>query len=33
MIAADMVPDAAVFWLYHCHISDHMPAGWWRGIR
>ena len=27
MITADMVPDAAGIWLYHCHISDHMLAG------
>ena len=27
MITADMQPDAAGIWLYHCHISDHMMAG------
>ena len=27
MITADMVPDAAGIWLYHCHISDHMLGG------
>lgn len=27
MVTADMVPDAAGIWLYHCHISDHMLAG------
>lgn len=27
MITADMIPDAAGIWLYHCHISDHMLAG------
>jgi len=27
MITADMVPDAAGIWLFHCHISDHMLAG------
>ncbi|HET9402204.1 MAG TPA: multicopper oxidase domain-containing protein [Candidatus Acidoferrales bacterium] len=27
MITADMAPDAAGIWLYHCHISDHMMAG------
>ena len=27
MITADMNPDAAGIWLYHCHISDHMLAG------
>lgn len=27
MTTADMVPDAAGIWLYHCHISDHMLTG------
>ena len=27
MITADMIPDAAGIWLYHCHISDHMLGG------
>ncbi|HKS81726.1 MAG TPA: multicopper oxidase domain-containing protein [Candidatus Acidoferrales bacterium] len=27
MVTADMVPDAAGIWLYHCHFSDHMVAG------
>ncbi len=27
MVTADMLPDAAGIWLYHCHISDHMLAG------
>jgi manganese oxidase len=27
MITANMVPDAAGIWMYHCHISDHMLAG------
>jgi len=27
MVTADMTPDAAGIWLYHCHISDHMLAG------
>lgn len=27
MVTAEMVPDAAGIWLYHCHISDHMLAG------
>ena len=27
MITANMVPDAAGIWLFHCHISDHMLAG------
>ena len=26
MVTADMVPDAAGIWLYHC-IGDHMLAG------
>jgi FtsP/CotA-like multicopper oxidase with cupredoxin domain len=27
MVTADMQPDAAGIWLYHCHFSDHMLAG------
>lgn len=27
MVTADMTPDMAGTWLYHCHISDHMLAG------
>jgi FtsP/CotA-like multicopper oxidase with cupredoxin domain len=27
MMTADMRPDAAGVWLYHCHFSDHMLAG------
>jgi FtsP/CotA-like multicopper oxidase with cupredoxin domain len=27
MMTADMRPDAAGIWLYHCHFSDHMLAG------
>jgi FtsP/CotA-like multicopper oxidase with cupredoxin domain len=27
MVTADMKPDMAGIWLYHCHISDHMLAG------
>ncbi len=27
MITADMVPDKAGVWMYHCHVSDHMAAG------
>jgi FtsP/CotA-like multicopper oxidase with cupredoxin domain len=27
MITADMQPDAAGIWLYHCHFSDHMAGG------
>jgi FtsP/CotA-like multicopper oxidase with cupredoxin domain len=24
---ADMVPDQAGIWLFHCHVTDHMMAG------
>jgi manganese oxidase len=27
MITADMIPDNAGIWLFHCHVSDHMQAG------
>ena len=27
MVTADMVPDKAGVWMYHCHVSDHMAAG------
>jgi manganese oxidase len=27
MITADMVPDNAGTWLFHCHVADHMRAG------
>jgi manganese oxidase len=27
MITADMVPDNAGIWLFHCHVSEHMQAG------
>jgi FtsP/CotA-like multicopper oxidase with cupredoxin domain len=27
MVTADMTPDMAGIWLYHCHISDHMLGG------
>jgi hephaestin len=27
MIVADMVPDNAGKWLYHCHVNDHIDAG------
>ena len=27
MITADMVPDKAGTWMFHCHVSDHMAAG------
>lgn len=27
MIVADMVPDDAGIWLFHCHVNDHITAG------
>jgi FtsP/CotA-like multicopper oxidase with cupredoxin domain len=27
MLVADMVPDVAGTWLYHCHVNDHLDAG------
>jgi len=27
MITADMVPDNAGIWLFHCHVNDHITAG------
>lgn len=27
MVTADMVPDRAGVWMFHCHVSDHMAAG------
>jgi hephaestin len=27
MIIADMVPDDAGTWLFHCHVNDHITAG------
>jgi manganese oxidase len=27
MVSADMVPDRAGVWMFHCHVSDHMAAG------
>ncbi len=27
MKVADMVPDNAGIWLYHCHVNDHIKAG------
>lgn len=27
MVVADMVPDNAGVWLFHCHVSDHLTAG------
>lgn len=27
MAMADMQPDARGYWLFHCHVSDHISAG------
>lgn len=27
MVVADMVPDDAGIWLFHCHVSFHNEAG------
>ena len=27
MVTADMVPDNAGIWLFHCHVNDHIRAG------
>jgi FtsP/CotA-like multicopper oxidase with cupredoxin domain len=27
MVTADMTPDNAGIWLYHCHVNDHILAG------
>lgn len=27
MVTADMVPDRAGVWMFHCHVSEHMAAG------
>jgi FtsP/CotA-like multicopper oxidase with cupredoxin domain len=27
MVTADMVPDRAGIWMFHCHVSEHMAAG------
>ncbi len=27
MVVADMVPDNAGTWLFHCHVNDHITAG------
>jgi len=27
MVVADMVPDNAGTWLFHCHVNDHLTAG------
>ena len=26
-VVADMVPDNAGIWMYHCHVNDHIAAG------
>ena len=26
-LVADMIPDAAGIWMYHCHVNDHIAAG------
>jgi hypothetical protein len=27
MVVADMVPDNAGVWLFHCHVNEHITAG------
>jgi hephaestin len=27
MVVADMAPDNAGTWLFHCHVNDHLTAG------
>jgi hephaestin len=27
MITADLIPDRAGIWLFHCHVGDHLKAG------
>jgi manganese oxidase len=27
MVTADMSPDTAGIWLFHCHVNDHLTAG------
>ena len=27
MQTADMVPDNAGTWLFHCHVNDHLEGG------
>ena len=27
VVAADMVPDNAGTWMFHCHVNDHISAG------
>jgi manganese oxidase len=27
MITADMIPDNPGYWIFHCHLSEHMEAG------
>jgi FtsP/CotA-like multicopper oxidase with cupredoxin domain len=26
-VTADMVPDNAGMWMFHCHVDEHMEAG------
>jgi FtsP/CotA-like multicopper oxidase with cupredoxin domain len=26
-VTADMTPDNAGLWMFHCHVSDHMEGG------
>jgi manganese oxidase len=26
VIVADMVPEAAGIWLFHCHVNDYITA-------
>jgi FtsP/CotA-like multicopper oxidase with cupredoxin domain len=26
-VTADMVPDMAGSWMFHCHVDEHMQAG------
>ncbi|MBV8206382.1 MAG: multicopper oxidase domain-containing protein, partial [Acidobacteria bacterium] len=26
-LTADMVPDRAGTWMFHCHLDDHMKSG------
>ena len=27
VVTADMVPDRAGTWMFHCHVDDHMKGG------
>jgi hephaestin len=26
-VTADMIPDMAGTWMFHCHVDDHMKGG------